>query len=221
VRSSDRETELSADAEHARPRRAREPRSTRRTDDPRLDCPTVGGPGASVSVRARVPIHGVSTRTLSEDWRGRRPSSASVGVELAPTMTERSRRTVHLPSAAMAALREQRRRQLEERLRVARRWHDRGLVFASAVGTPLDARNVIRRYHAARERLGLPDVPWHHVRHFAATAYLEAGEDLFVVSRILGHTSVATTASFYGHVQPVMLRGSAERMDELMTRGTG
>jgi site-specific recombinase XerD len=50
---------------------------------------------------------------------------------------------------------------------------------------------------------------------------LEAGEDLFVVSRILGHTSVATTASFYGHVQPAMLRRSADAMDELMRKASG
>jgi site-specific recombinase XerD len=62
--------------------------------------------------------------------------------------------------------------------------------------------------------------PRHHLRHFAATAILEAGEDLFVVSRILGHTSVATTASFYGHVQPSMLRRSADRMDELMRKAS-
>ncbi len=118
----------------------------------------------------------------------------------------------------MAALREQRRRQLADRLVAGRRWHDSGIDFASAVGTPLDARNVTRAYHEARRRIGLPDIPWHHLRHFAATALPEAGEDLFVVSRILGHTSVATTASFYRHVQPAMLRRSAERMDEILGR---
>jgi hypothetical protein len=44
---------------------------------------------------------------------------------------------------------------------------------------------------------------------------------LFVVSRILGYTSVATTAGFYGHVQPSMLRRSADRMDELMRKASG
>lgn len=141
--------------------------------------------------------------------------------KVAPTKTERSRRTVHLPEIALAAVREQRRWQLEDRLRAGRTWQDDGFVFASSVGTALDARNVDRRYHSVRERLGLPNVPWHHLRHFAATALLGAGEDLFVVSRILGHTSVATTASFYGHVQPAMLRKSADRMDELMRRAAG
>jgi integrase len=138
--------------------------------------------------------------------------------ELAPTKTDRSRRVIYLPTVALAAVREQRRRQLEDRLRAGSRWHDDGFVFASKIGTALDARNVVRRYHVIRERAGLPDLPWHHLRHFAATALLEAGEDLFVVSRILGHTSIATTASFYGHVRPAMLRRSADRMDELLGR---
>jgi integrase len=141
--------------------------------------------------------------------------------QLAPTKTDRSRRTVHLPPRTVAALREQRRRQLEDRLRAGRRWNDEGYVFTTAVGTAMDARDVDRRYHAARVRLGLHNVPWHYLRHFAATALLEAGEDLFVVSRILGHTSVATTASFYGHVQPAMLRASADRMEELMRKASG
>lgn len=137
--------------------------------------------------------------------------------QLAATKTAMSRREVHLPAVAAAALREQRRRQLEDRLRAGRRWHDSGYVFATSIGTAQDARNVVRQYHAACEHLGLPDLPWHHLRHFAATALLAAGEDLFTVSRILGHTSVATTASFYGHVQPEALRGAASRMDALLT----
>jgi integrase len=118
-------------------------------------------------------------------------------------------------------LHERRRQHLEDRLAAGRRWHGDRFVFSSSIGTALDARNVIRRYQAIRERAGLPNVPWHHLRHFAATALLEAGEDLFVVSRILGHTSVATRAGFYGHVQPAMLRRSADRMDELSARSSG
>lgn len=140
---------------------------------------------------------------------------------LAPTKTDRSRRTVHLPATAVSALREQRRRQLELRLAAGHRWREQGFVFTTEIGTAIDARNVLRRYHEVRCELALPNVPWHFLRHFAATALLEAGEDLFVVSRILGHTSVATTAGFYGHVQPAMLRRSADRMDELMRRASG
>ena len=82
----------------------------------------------------------------------------------------------------------------------------------------MDFRRVVCLDHEARVRAGLPDLPWHHLRHFAATSLLAEGDDLFVVSRILGHSSVSTTAAFYGHVRPSMLQASADRMDELMRR---
>ena len=136
--------------------------------------------------------------------------------QLAPTKTEKSRRTIALPADAVAALREQQQRQRYDRLRAGRKWHDEGFVFATTVGTAQDARNLVRRYHVAREALGLPNVPWHHLRHFAASSMLAAGVDLFVVSRVLGHTSVATTAGAYGHVQPSQLRDAAARMDAIL-----
>jgi integrase len=141
--------------------------------------------------------------------------------EIGAMKTELSRRTIHLPALGLAALREQRRQQLDDRLRAGRKWQGLGYTFASRVGTPLDTRNVDRRYHAAREAFDLPSVPWHHPRRFAATALLEAGEELFVVSRILGHANIATTASFCSHVHPSMLRTLGGRMDDLMRKASG
>ena len=133
--------------------------------------------------------------------------------ELAPTKTERSRRTIALPTRALAALREQRRRQLEARLAAGRKWRDTGLVFATPLGTPMDASSIVHAYHAATDRLGLPRRPWHSLRHFAATAMLEAGADLYTVSRMLGHSSISTTANVYGHITPATLKRTAELMD--------
>jgi len=72
-----------------------------------------------------------------------------------------------------------------------------------------------RRYHHHREALGLPNVRWHCLRHAWATMLFEAGENLCAVSRVLGHASIATTASFHSHVRPSMLRRFADRMDEV------
>jgi integrase len=52
-----------------------------------------------------------------------------------------SRGTVGLPHRAVSALKSHRKRQLEEKLRVAD-YEDSGLVFASRKGTPLDAQNM-------------------------------------------------------------------------------
>jgi integrase len=46
---------------------------------------------------------------------------------------------------------------------------------------------------------------------------IESGEDLGVVSRILGHADLATTADVYAHLTPAMLDRAAERMDAILS----
>ena len=48
---------------------------------------------------------------------------------------------------------------------------------------------------------------------------LEQGEELAVVSRILGHASITTTANVYGHLTDAMLGRAAERTDVILARG--
>src|SRR6185295_888251 len=69
--------------------------------------------------------------------------------------TQRSRRTLRIPNIAARAFRSQRVRQGEERLLAGERWHDLNFVFATSIGTPLDARNVIRHFDHALSSTGL------------------------------------------------------------------
>ena len=45
---------------------------------------------------------------------------------------------------------------------------------------------------------------------------LEQGEELAVVSRILGHASITTTANVYGHLSDAMLRRAADRTEVIL-----
>lgn len=130
---------------------------------------------------------------------------------LGPPKTERSRRTLRLPAIALAALVELRRRQASGELASV-------YVFASTTGSTLDGRNVNRAFHAALDRAGLPRVRFHDLRHTAATMLLEAGEELGVVSRLLGHADFGTTANIYVHLTPTMERRAADRMDVVLNR---
>src|SRR4029453_9250839 len=56
---------------------------------------------------------------------------------LAEPKTERSRRTLRLGAELTGALREHRRRQVEERLAAGARWHDGDYAFAPPFGQPL------------------------------------------------------------------------------------
>ena len=130
--------------------------------------------------------------------------------------TERSRRTLRLGPGTIAILREQRRRQLEERAAAGRGWHEGGFIFATRLGTPLDARNVTQELQKALARQGLPRTRFHDLRHAYATLMLEDGEDLAVVSKSLGHANLSTTADIYAHLTLAMQDRAAARMDRIL-----
>src|SRR5437868_15427046 len=67
------------------------------------------------------------------------------GWQLAEPKTARSRRRIALTSSVITALRRHRSQQATERLRLGNAWEDHDLVFANAIGKPLDATNVLRR----------------------------------------------------------------------------
>ena len=138
--------------------------------------------------------------------------------ELAEPKTERSRRTLRLSPDVVAILRSHKARQAAERLVAGTRWQDRGFVFASPFGTPLNTSNVTHAFQAALERAGLPRQRFHDLRHAFATLQLEDGEELAVISRMLGHANFATTANVYAHVTPASLQRSADRMDSILRR---
>lgn len=52
----------------------------------------------------------------------------------------------------------------------------------------------------------------HGLRHFAATLLLDGKVPLLIVSRILGHSSVAITADIYGHVLEETAREAMESL---------
>ena len=86
------------------------------------------------------------------------------------------------------------------------------LVFASRKGTPLRPENVLKRViHPACERIELPKVGWHDLRHTSATL-LHIHEPVRVAQAILGHSDLQTTLG-YTHVLPGWQRGAMERLE--------
>jgi site-specific recombinase XerD len=90
------------------------------------------------------------------------------------------------------------------------------LVFVSDAGTPLTPRNLNREFHKLLATAGLEHRRMHDLRHSFATLMLEQGEDLIVVSEMLGHSSTQITSDFYAHVRRGLQQRAADRMDALL-----
>ena len=124
--------------------------------------------------------------------------------------TKAGARLVALDAGTVAVLRTHRAAQAVERLAWGAGYTDLGLVFAREDGTALRPEYVTRHFLALSADAGLPRIVLHGLRHTWATHALAAGVDLLVVSRHLGHSSLALTADTYTRVLPEVSRQAAE-----------
>jgi integrase len=131
--------------------------------------------------------------------------------------TEKSRRTLALPKLAVHALKIQKERQARDRVAAGPLWQEHGLVFASAVGTPLDPSHVRRSMRAiCREaKIGETWAP-RDLRHTFVSIMSAHGQvPVEEIARLAGHSDTRTTETVYRHeLRPVITTG-AEVMDRL------
>lgn len=131
--------------------------------------------------------------------------------------TQLSRRTVYLTASAVTAFRNQRMRQLQERLMAGAKWNEWGLVFASSVGTPLEPSNVTKRLHELLEDSGLPRQRFHDLRHCTGSLMLASGATPREIMGVLGHSQISLTMNTYAHLSPALERAAMDRLEDLMT----
>jgi integrase len=124
-------------------------------------------------------------------------------------------RNVKLTANARAALKDHRKRQLEERMRLADPWEDNGLIFPNQVGRSMNASNLAARsFKPLLKRAGLPaTVRVHDLRHTCVTILFQLGHHPKKVQPLLGHADIGTTLDTYSHVLPGMGDDLTDAMD--------
>ena len=129
------------------------------------------------------------------------------GLSITEPKSEKSRRTIAVPGFALDIL-----------------WNYKektgklsGLVFPTSNGTPISPRNLVRHYKAALVKAGLPDLPFHSLRHSFASIQLLAGTNPKIVQEALGHSQISLTLDTYSHVIPSLQHEAAEKMNELFS----
>jgi integrase len=135
------------------------------------------------------------------------------------TKTPESRRTLALPRRCVEALRDHRVRQAEDRLAAGPLWQDHGLVFASAVGTPMDDHNVRRMFRAITEDAGL-GASWvpREMRHTFVSLLSARGVPVEAIALLAGHREGATASTSTDQAGLGDGRGQAKRRSSPKTR---
>jgi integrase len=125
------------------------------------------------------------------------------GLDFGPPKNRKSRRSVPLNKSAVAALRDHRTRQNEERLRLGDLWQDHDLVFPHRVGKPMDHGNLYyREYKPLLQSAGLGDegFTFHSLRHTFATELFTQRKRPKIIQSLLGHSSIVQTMDTYSHL---------------------
>jgi integrase len=123
---------------------------------------------------------------------------------------------VIVPKLAIRYLIKHRARQDAERFALGAAWREHDLIFASSVGTPLEPRNVNRRWDELRGRAGLDWLRLHDLRHGCATFMLAAGVPSRTIMEVLGHSEIGVTMNTYTHVLLQLRQDAADAMDMLL-----
>lgn len=156
----------------------------------------------------------LESRTLAVRRTLKRRSG--VGLVLDSPKTEKGSRVLPLDASLCAALRKHRTGQAEDRLAAGPAWQGEGFVLMTPVGTPLDPRNLGRWWAALCETAGLEPRRFHATRHTAATLMRDNDVPLEVVSKMLGHASVAITGDIYAQPSAESLRSAAKTVEAIL-----
>jgi integrase len=91
------------------------------------------------------------------------------------------------------------------------------LIFPNLDGRPMSYSNLITRgFHPALKRAGVRRIRFHDLRHTFASLMIRNGEDIVVVSRLMGHANASFTFNVYCHMLPRTRNPIGDRLASLV-----
>ena len=136
-----------------------------------------------------------------------------------PVKSRRANRSLAVPDSTAALLMRLGEMRQRMQLRSPENWVTvrKGPVFVSQRGTPINNSTANGHLGALFERVGLPKVTLHGLRHSYMVYQIDQGASLVDVSRLAGHATYNMTETQYGHLHPSQAKSAANRMNSLLT----
>ena len=145
------------------------------------------------------------------------PQRTQIRRETKDTKSRAGKRAIGLPDELIKLLRQHKELQAEEREGARQLWVEKGYVFTSPTGEPLNPNTDYHHWKKLLQEAGVRDARLHDARHTASTVLLLLGVPERIVMAIMGWSS-ASMAKRYQHVTDPLLRETAEKVDGLLWR---
>jgi integrase len=148
-------------------------------------------------------------QTLTHDGKGFKEGAKS----------KAGNRSVGLDAVTVSNLKQHRKRIASNRLKQGPAYLDSDLVVSTSTGKPINPRNVLRTFYSLIVKANLPKIRFHDLRHTHASLMLQQGENIKLISKRLGHSSVKITLDTYSHVLPNMQQEASNRLANKLFNG--
>lgn len=130
-------------------------------------------------------------------------------------------KTIAIDSRTVAALRRWRAEQDKIRRLRGPDYEGGNLVFTTEFGRPLHPDNLVDLIEKYAAEAGIPRITFHDLRHTYATAALEGGVPMKVVSERIGHSNVSFTMQTYAHVRSDADHEAAQQAADFLLGDSG
>ena len=145
--------------------------------------------------------------------------SVQKGIIVETTKSTAGRRVLDIDDMTVKVLRAHVGGQLLDRAELGNAYQDTGLVFPGLLGGTLNPMKLTRAFQGLAKKEGIRGARLHNLRHFHASVMLQSGASLLLVSKRLGHASIATTGDIYGHLLPGWQKEAANNFAKAMEEG--
>lgn len=134
-----------------------------------------------------------------------------------PPKSQAGIRIIHLPEILTKMLK---KAELEKKLkaRMDPFYTDNDLIFHDDLGNYIELKKPLRRLKRIEKNLNLSLINIHGLRHTFATRLFEVGEEIEVVSALLGHASVDITREVYVHILNDRKKKVVEKINEVLSQ---
>jgi len=123
------------------------------------------------------------------------------GIVFKTPKSRAGRRKITLPDIAVKALRDHRKQLLETRMLLGQgRLAPDDLLFASIERRPLRPSAISSDWGELADRIGMPEITFHSLRHTHASQLIARGVDIVTISKRLGHAKPSVTLAIYAHM---------------------
>lgn len=146
---------------------------------------------------------------VSKDGRGE-----SV-LQVQTPKTQKGKRKVDIPNFLITTLKDYKKQQLKNRLKLANLYTDNNLVFCDEYGNYLNRDKIIYQFKKVLKQNNIANRKFHDLRHTYATRLFELGEQARTVQELLGHSDVSITLNTYTHVLDNTKEKAASKLNDL------